>query len=161
MLCLRYNKWVYEVVKTVVENRRAKFDYFVLEEYEAGIVLFGSEVKSIRQGKVSISEAYVYEKNGEMWVQGMHISEFSGANRNNHDPKRHKKLLLHKRQIARLCGCIRTAGATAVPLSVYFNQHGLIKVAVAVVKGKKQVDKRESIKKRDWERQKASLMKQR
>ncbi len=107
-------------MEVIAENRKAKFEYFIVEEFEAGIVLLGSEVKSIRERKVNISDAYAIEKNNEIWLNNMHIAEYKAATRKNHKPKRERKLLLHKREISKLIGQIKTAGITVVPLSIYF-----------------------------------------
>lgn len=139
-------------MEVIAENRKARFEYFILEEFEAGMVLLSSEVKSLRERKVNISDAYVIEKNSEIWLHNMHIAEYKAANRKNHKPKRERKLLLHKKEINKLIGQIKTAGITVVPLSVYFNDKGLAKTKIAVVKGKKLYDKRATIKQREWDR---------
>ena len=138
--------------KTVTTNRRALHEYFVLESIEAGIVLKGTEVKSLRQGAANLQDAWAAIKNGELWLYGMHISPFEKGNINNHDPKRDRKLLLHKQQILRLFGRTTEKGLTVVPLRVYFKKN-IIKIELAIVRGKKSYDKREAIAKREIERQ--------
>ncbi|OEY86909.1 SsrA-binding protein [Wolbachia pipientis] len=146
-------------MEIIVENRKAKFEYFILEEFEAGLVLLGSEVKSLRERKANISDAYVIERNMEMWLHNMHISEYKSATRTNHRPKRDRKLLLHKKEINKLIGQIKTTGITVIPLSVYFNNKGLAKTKIAIVKGKKLYDKRATIKQREWDREKRRISK--
>lgn len=141
----------------ISENRKARFDFFILNTVEAGIVLTGTEVKSLRKNKTSLGETHIIEKGGEMWIHNLHIIEYGPANRFNHDPKRIKKLLLRKREIGKLSGQAKQEGATIVPLSMYFNNVGIVKFQIALVKGKKKHDKRESIKKRDWERDKQRM----
>ena len=129
--------------RTVAQNKKAYHDYFVLEEYEAGIELFGTEVKSIRQGRVNLKDAWCSIDNGEIFVNGMHISPYEQGNIFNRDPLRKKKLLMHKKEIHKLYGTIKQQGLTFVPLSVYFNK-GKAKIKVGLCKGKKLWDKRES-----------------
>ncbi len=138
--------------KVVVTNRKALHDYFIIETYEAGIVLKGTEVKSLRQGNANLQDGYALLKNGELWLIGMHISPFEKGNINNHDPKRERKLLLHKQEIRRLINSLTTKGLTLVPLKVYF-KNNIIKIEIGVAQGKKSYDKRETIKKREIERQ--------
>ncbi len=147
--------------KTVAENRRARFDYFIEETFEAGIALTGTEVKSLRFGEGSIAESYAEVKNGEVWLINSNVPEFSHGNRFNHEPKRPRKLLLHEREIARLHGAVERKGMTLVPLSVYFNSRGRAKVELALAKGKQTHDKRQTIKERDWKRDKARIMRDR
>ena len=137
--------------KTVATNRKALHDYFVLETFEAGIALKGTEVKSLRQSNASFQDCYAVIKNGEVWLIGMHISPFEKGNINNHDPKRDRKLLMHKREILRLHGKVSEKGLTLVPLKIYFKKN-IVKVQLAIVQGKKLYDKRESIAKRELER---------
>ena len=145
--------------KIVAENRRARFDYFIEEVFEAGIALTGTEVKSLRFGEGSIAESYAEVKDGgEIWLINANIPEFSHGNRNNHEPKRPRKLLLHEREINKLFGAVERKGMTLVPLSVFFNSRGRAKVELALAKGKQTHDKRASIKDRDWKRDKARLM---
>jgi len=146
--------------KTVAENRRARFDYFIEDTYEAGIALTGTEVKSLRGGEGSIAEAYAEVRDGETWLVNANIPEFSHGNRFNHEPKRPRKLLLHEREIERLVGAVERKGMTLVPLSVYFNSKGRAKVELALAKGKHAHDKRATIKDRDWQRDKARLMRE-
>ena len=137
--------------KTLATNRKARHEYFIEETYEAGIVLKGTEVKSIRQGKVSIKESYCMIKNGELYIYGMHITPYEHGNIYNVDPLRTRKLLLHKRQINRLIGETKEKGFTIIPLSIYLLD-GLIKVEIALAKGKKLYDNRDSIAKREADR---------
>ena len=145
---------------TVANNRKARFEYAVEEELEAGIVLTGTEVKSLRKGKANIADAYAVEMEGEIWLLNAYIAEYDGGNRFNHEPLRRRKLLLHKKQIKKLLGRLKTKGVTVVPLSLYFNSRGIAKVKMAVAMGKKTYEKRETIKKREWERDKARIMRQ-
>ncbi|RZI47054.1 SsrA-binding protein SmpB [Candidatus Finniella inopinata] len=149
--------------KVVAQNRRARFDYAIAETIEAGIMLTGSEVKSLRAGKSSINESFAGEMLGEtgggIFLFNANIPEYLEANRFNHEPKRPRKLLLHKRQINKFLGAIRRKGMTLVPMQVYFNAKGRIKVEIGLAKGKKTVDKRETIKERDWQRDKARILK--
>ncbi|MBO9711848.1 SsrA-binding protein SmpB [Sphingomonas sp.] len=147
--------------KTVAENRRARFDYFIETVYEAGIALTGTEVKSLRFGEGSIAEAYADVSNEEVWLINANIPEFSHGNRFNHDPKRARKLLLHEREINKLHGAVAREGMTLVPLSIYFNGRGRAKVELALAKGKKTHDKRETIKERDWKRDQQRIMRER
>ncbi len=139
-------------MEIIARNRKASFQYEILEKIEAGIVLTGTEVKSVRNKDVSINESFAHINNGEIFIYEMHIGEYKQGNRQNHEPKRVRKLLLHKREIARIVGKIKQKGYTMVPLSLYFKE-GLVKVEVALVRGKTQIDKREDIKKRDVNRE--------
>lgn len=141
-----------ENVKIVARNRKARHEYFIEETIEAGIVLKGTEVKSVREGRVNIKESYGVVENGEVFIYNMHISPYEQGNIYNTDPLRKKKLLLHKREIRKLESAVMQKGYTLVPLSVYINEDGLVKVELAIAKGKKLYDKRESIAKRDAER---------
>lgn len=147
--------------KTVAENRRARFDYSIEDVYEAGIALTGTEVKSLRFGEGSITEAYAEVNDGGVWLVNSNIPEFSHGNRFNHEPKRPRKLLLHEREINKLHGAVAREGMTLVPLSIYFNGKGRAKVELALAKGKKTHDKRETIKERDWKREQARLLRDR
>jgi SsrA-binding protein len=138
--------------RAVVSNRKALHDYFIIETFEAGIALKGTEVKSLRQGSANLQDGYAVIKNGEMWLLGMHVSPFEKGNINNHDPRRDRKLLLHKREIFRIAGKMKEKGLTLVPLKVYLKKN-IIKVELGLAKGKKEYDKREAIAKRDVERQ--------
>ena len=145
---------------TVAENRRARFDYEVLDTLEAGIVLTGTEVKSLRTGKAQITESYASPERGELWLINAHIPEFLQANRFNHEEKRPRKLLVSRKELARLSQAVERAGNTIVPLKLYFNDRGMAKVLIGVGKGKKSFDKRETQKNRDWGREKQRLLKQ-
>lgn len=141
--------------KLVANNKKARHDYFIEEVYEAGIVLTGTEIKSIRAGKVSIKESYAKIENGEMIVYGMNISPYEQGNRFNVDPLRPRKLLLHKQEIRKLIGYTTLKGLTIVPITVYINEDGRAKMEIAVARGKKLYDKRDDIAKRDAERRMA------
>ncbi len=143
---------------TIALNRKARFQYFIEEEIEAGIVLTGTEVKSLREGKANINDAYACEQNEGIWLINAYIAEYSGGNRFNHEPRRPRKLLLHKKQIKKLAGRLKTKGVTLAPLSLYFNSRGLVKIKVGLATGKKEYEKRDTIKQRDWERDKARIM---
>ena len=145
----------------VAQNRRARHDYFIEDTLEAGLVLTGTEVKSLRAGRASINEAYAAEEGGELYLLNAHIPEYAAASRFNHPPKRPRKLLLHKREAARLKGQIQREGYTLVPLNLYFNPRGIAKIELGLAHGKRKIDKRETEKKRDWQRQKARLMRER
>lgn len=145
--------------KIVAQNRKARFNYTILESFEVGVVLVGSEVKSLRAGKANIGDSYADIEGNEVILRQMHITEYSGANRFNHYPTRERKLLLHKSQIRKLLGKIKTKGVTLVPLSVYFNDKNRVKIDLAIASGKKNHDKREAIKNREWNIQKARILK--
>ena len=145
-------------IKVVAENRKARFNYSIEDTVEAGIVLTGTEVKSVRNGKSTIAESYADTKDGEIWLVNANIPEYLQANRFNHEPKRTRKLLLHKKEINRLGGAIERQGMTLIPLKMYFNEHGKIKLQLGLAKGKKLHDKRETEKKRDWAREKGRLL---
>ncbi len=147
--------------KVVAENRRARFDYFVEERFEAGIQLTGTEVKSLRQGEGSIAESYATVEGEEIWLINSHVPEYSHGNRFNHQPRRPRKLLLKNREIAKLQGAVARQGLTLVPLSIYFNGAGRAKVELALARGKKVHDKRETVKERDWKREQQRLLRQR
>jgi SsrA-binding protein len=144
--------------KTVAENRRARFDYFIDDVFEAGIALTGTEVKALRFGEGSIAESYAEIRGGEAWLVNSNVPEFSHGNRYNHEPKRARKLLLREREIARLQGAVERKGMTLVPLSIYFNSRGRAKVELALARGKNDADKRNTIKERDWKREQARIM---
>jgi len=141
------------------QNRRARHDYFITDEVEAGVMLTGTEVKALRAGQASLADAYAGEKAGELFLFNCHINEYAPASRFNHTPKRARKLLVHRRERDKLLGSIKRAGVTIVPLSIYFNDRGIAKVGLGLAKGKKKADKRDSIKERDWTRDKQRLMK--
>lgn len=145
--------------KLVASNKKARHDYFIEETYEAGIVLTGTEIKSVRQGKVSIKESYARVENGELIIYGMNISPYEQGNRFNVDPLRQRKLLLHKQEIRKLIGYTTQKGLTIVPLNMYINEKGLAKLEVGVARGKKNYDKREDIAKRDADRRMQQAMK--
>jgi SsrA-binding protein len=144
--------------KIVADNRKARFNYEIGETFEAGIALTGSEVKSLRSGKATIAEAYADARDGEIWLLNSNISEYKQAGRDNHAPKRPRKLLLHKRQINKLIGAVERQGYTVVPLKMYFNAKGRAKVEIALARGKKLHDKRDTLKKRSWERERGRLL---
>jgi SsrA-binding protein len=139
-------------IESIAKNRRARHDYAILDTYEAGIVLTGSEVKSLRDGRANLSDAYGIVRNGEIYILNLHISPYERASYNNHEPTRTRKLLLHKREIGRLIGAIERQGLTLIPLELYFKR-GIAKVAMALGKGKKLHDKREDAKARDADRE--------
>jgi SsrA-binding protein len=144
--------------KIIAENRKARFNYEIGEVVEAGIALTGTEVKSLRQGKATIAESYADSKNGEIWLVNANIPEYLQASRFNHAPKRPRKLLLHRRQIDKLAAAVEREGMTIVPLKMFFNEKGRAKIEVALGRGKKLHDKRETEKKRSWDREKGRLM---
>ena len=144
-------------IKVVATNRKAKFEYFLIETFEAGIALQGSEIKSIRAGQISLSEAYVQIDGREAWLQGAHIAPYEPANRFNHEPVRPRRLLLHKKEIGQLWDAIRQKGMTIIPTRVYLKD-GRAKVEIALARGKKSYDKRDAIAKRDRERDSAREM---
>jgi SsrA-binding protein len=151
----------FEKKKVVAENRRARFDYAIDEVFEAGLALQGTEVKALRGGEGNIAESYAEVKDGQVWLINANIPEFSHGNRFNHEPKRPRKLLLSGREINKMHGAVARQGMTLVPLSIYFNSTGRAKVELALAKGKKDHDKREAIKERDWKRDKQRLMRDR
>ena len=144
----------------IAENRRAKFDYSIIDTIEAGIILLGSEVKSLRLGRASIAESYATDEYGHIVLINSNIPEYnSAASGQNHEPKRVRRLLIHKKERNKILGQIKKDGCTVVPLSLYFNKRGLAKISLGIAEGKKKADKREVIKKRDWEREKHRLLK--
>ena len=149
------------VRKIAADNRKARFNYEIGEVFEAGIALTGTEVKSLRDGKAAIAESYAASRDGELWLYNANIPEYLQANRFNHAPKRPRKLLLHRRQINKLIGAVEREGMTLVPLKLYFNERGRAKVEIALARGKKLHDKRESERKRSWERDRARLLRER
>src|ERR1700746_2064623 len=148
-------------LRVVADNRKARFHYFLDDTMEAGVALPGTEVKSLRSGKSTIAESYADARDGEIWLINANIPEYLQANRFNHEPKRPRKLLLHRKQINKLIGAVDREGMTLIPLKLYFNERGRAKLLLAVAKGKKLHDKRESEKKRDWGREKGRLMRAR
>lgn len=151
----------FEKTKVVAENRRARFDFAIDEVFEAGIALQGTEVKALRSGQGTIAESYAEVSDEQVWLINANIPEFSHGNRFNHEPKRPRKLLLSRRQINKLHGAVARQGMTLVPMSIYFNSSGRAKVELALAKGKKDHDKREAIKERDWKRDKQRLLRDR
>ena len=147
--------------RVVAENRKARFNYEIMDTFEAGLVLTGTEVKSLREGKANIAESYATEEGGEIWLINSYLPEYLQANRFNHETRRRRKLLLNKREVRRLIGAVQREGMSLVPLKVYFNERGRAKLELALARGKKLHDKRETEKKRDWERQKARLLRDR
>jgi len=145
-------------IKIVAQNRKARFNYHIGETFEAGIVLTGTEVKSLRAGKAAIAESYADARGGEIWLVNANIPEYLQGGRFNHPPKRMRKLLLHRRQINKLAGAVEREGMTLVPLKLYFNDKGRAKVELALARGKKLHDKRETEKKRSWERERSRLL---
>ncbi|MEA2952083.1 MAG: SsrA-binding protein [Alphaproteobacteria bacterium] len=148
-------------LKVVADNRKARFNYEIGEVFEAGIVLTGTEVKSLRLGKATIAESYADPHGDELWLVNANIPEYLQANRFNHSPKRRRKLLLHKRQVQKLAAAVDREGMTVVPLKLYFNDKGRAKIEIALARGKKLHDKRETEKKRSWEREKGRLLRDR
>jgi len=150
---------VTQVGKTIAENRRARFDYFIDDVVEAGIMLTGTEVKSLRNGRANIAESYAAVEGNEIVLINADIPPYSGGNRFNHEPRRHRKLLLHRKQIGKLVGAVQREGRTIIPLKLYWNEKGIAKLEIGLAKGKKLHDKRETSAERDWQRDKARLMK--
>jgi SsrA-binding protein len=145
-------------VKLIAENRRARFDYFLEETFEAGLMLTGSEVKSLRGGKANIAESYASADGNEITLVNAYIPPYEAANRFNHEPRRPRKLLLHRKQIDRLLGAVRRDGRTIIPVKLYWNDKGMAKLEVALAKGKSAPDKRATIADRDWKREQGRLM---
>jgi SsrA-binding protein len=150
----------FDKAKVVAENRRARFDYFVEDRFEAGIELQGTEVKALRTGEGSIAESYAMVEGEEVWLINSHIPQYGAGSWMNHEPRRKRKLLLRSREIDKLQGAITRQGLTLVPLSIYFNTRGRAKVELALARGKKAHDKRETIKERDWKREQGRLLRQ-
>ena len=144
--------------RVIADNRKARFNYEIGEVFEAGIALTGTEVKSLRVGKASIGESYADARGGELWLVNANIAEYLQAGRFNHAPKRPRRLLLHRRQINKLTGAVEREGMTLVPLKLYFNEKGRAKIELALARGKKLHDKRETEKKRSWERERGRLL---
>jgi SsrA-binding protein len=147
-------------IKVVADNRKARFNYEIGEVFEAGIMLTGTEVKSLRTGKATIAESYADSRGGEIWLINSNIPEYLQASRFNHEPKRRRKLLLHKNQVNKLAGAVEREGMTLVPLRLYFNERGRAKLELALGRGKKLHDKRETLKKRSWDRERGRLMRE-
>jgi SsrA-binding protein len=144
--------------KIVADNRKARYSYAIEDTIEAGIMLLGSEVKSLRGGRSTIAESYAHAKDGELFLVNAYIPEYTMASRFNHEPRRQRKLLVHKNQANKLAAAIQREGMTLIPLRLYFNPKGIAKIELGVAKGKKLHDKRETEKQRDWQRDKARLM---
>ncbi|HXQ12330.1 MAG TPA: SsrA-binding protein SmpB [Caulobacteraceae bacterium] len=147
--------------KLIAENRRARFDYFLDETFEAGLALTGTEVKALRQGKANIAESYAAAEGGELVLINANIPEYGPANRFNHAPRRPRKLLLHRKEIDRLMGAVQREGRTLVPMRLYFNDRGRVKLELALARGKKMHDKRATDAERDWKREQGRLMRDR
>ncbi len=147
--------------RIVAQNRKARRDYMIDETFEAGLILVGSEVKSLRAGSGSIAEAYAGMRNGELHLLNAYIPEYKSANRFNHEPRRPRKLLVHRRERSRLAGAVQRRGVTLVPLALYFNARGIAKLRLGLARGKRKADKRATEKARDWQRQKQRLMRDR
>ncbi|MGY9019879.1 MAG: SsrA-binding protein SmpB [Alphaproteobacteria bacterium] len=147
-----------DAVRVAAQNRKARHNYSIEDSLEVGIVLQGSEVKSLREGRATITEAYAAEQGGDLYLINSYIPEYKQAGQFNHEARRPRKLLLHKRQIGKMIGSIQREGMTLVPLKLYFNDRGRAKLELGVAKGKRNYDKRESEKKKDWDRQKARAM---
>lgn len=145
--------------QNAAENRKARFNYAIVETIEAGLVLMGSEVKSLRAGKAQIVDAYAGDEDGELWLLNSYIPEYDKARLVQHEARRPRKLLLHQKEANKLLGQIRTKGMTVVPLAIYFNHRGIAKVELALAKGKNQGDKRDTIKDREWQREKERALK--
>ena len=145
-------------LRVVADNRKARFNYEIGEVFEAGVALTGSEVKSLRQGKATIAESYADSRDGEIWLVNSNIPEYLQAGRFNHLPKRPRRLLLHRNQINKLMGAVEREGMTLVPLKLYFNEKGRAKIEIALARGKKLYDKRQTEKKRSWERERGRLL---
>ena len=150
-----------ETDKLAAQNRRARHDYFIEDTVEAGVMLLGTEVKSLRAGRASIAESFAAQQGDGLYLINAYIPEYEAANRFNHAPKRARKLLLHRRELGRLLGAVQRDGMTLVPLSIYFNARGIAKVQLGLAKGKRKGDKREAEKQRDWSRDRARLLRDR
>jgi SsrA-binding protein len=147
---------------TIADNRKARYEYFLEEKFEAGIALTGTEVKSLRHGQCSLNEAFAAEKGGELWLLNFYIAPYNPAGAHlQHEPRRPRRLMLHKKQIQKLLGSVTREGYTLIPTRIYFNGRGLAKVEIALAKGKKDHDKRQDTKDRDWNREKSRLMRER
>lgn len=147
--------------KLIADNRRARFDYYVEDTYEAGLVLTGTEVKSLRLGRATIGESYASPENGEVWLVNCYIPEYGPASQFNHEPRRKRKLLLKEREINKLFGAVDREGRTVVPLKLFFNERGMVKLEIALAKGKKEHDKRDATKNAEWKREQSRIMRDR
>lgn len=145
--------------KIITQNRRARYDYQIQNTFEAGIILMGSEVKSLRQGHGSVNEAYAGEKDGQLYLINSYIQEYTQATHFNHEPKRPRKLLVKRKEMERLLGGVQRKGITLVPLSLYFNERGIVKLELGLAQGKRKADKRATEKERDWQRDKDRILK--
>ncbi|MCH9753275.1 MAG: SsrA-binding protein SmpB [Alphaproteobacteria bacterium] len=145
--------------KLVAQNKKARYQFFIEDTFEAGIMLKGSEVKSIRKNGMNINESFVSNIKGDIMLLNSHIAKYEKANINNHEENRYRKLLLHKREISKVIGKIKMSGYTMVPLKAYFNERNILKMQIAIAKGKHSSDKRQTIKERDWKREKAQMLK--
>lgn len=143
---------------TIAVNKKARFEYQIDEEFEAGLVLLGTEVKSLRASRANIADSYAGPKAGELMVFNLHIPEYAHGNRHNHEPRRPRKLLLHKKEVNKLLGKLKNKGVTLIPLKLYFNARGIAKLKIGLATGKKQHEKRQTIKDRDWQRDKARII---
>lgn len=148
------------MTKLIADNRRARFDYFLDERFEAGLALTGTEVKALRQGRANIAESYVGVEGRELMLINAHIPEYGPANRFNHEPRRQRKLLMRRRELDKLIGAAQREGRTLAPVRLYFNDRGLVKLEVALARGKKAHDKREAVSERDWKREQGRLMRE-
>lgn len=146
--------------KINITNKRATFHYFITESWEAGIMLTGTEVKAIRDGKANLSDSYCYFREEELWIKNLHISPYEHGSYSNHDPKRDRKLLLHKKQLLKIFGKTKEKGVTIIPIKIYENERGLIKLEIGLARGKKMYDKRESMKQADAKREIGRAMKE-
>lgn len=146
--------------RLIADNRKARYNYDFLESFEAGLVLTGTEVKSLRNGKANIAESYATEENGEIWLINSNIPEYLEGNRHNHNPKRPRKLLLNKKQMHKLINAVNREGMTLVPNRLYFNERGLAKLQIVLARGRKVHDKRRVVKERDWKREQGRLLRQ-
>ena len=144
--------------RLVAQNRKARYDYHIESTIEAGMVLQGTEVKALRQGQASLIDAWAGERGGELWLNNAYIPQYEAGSRFNHEPKRPRKLLVARRERDRLASAVQRAGMTLIPLAIYFNERGIAKIELGVARGKQRHDKRETTKQRDWDRQKARLL---
>jgi SsrA-binding protein len=150
-----------ETQRFAAQNRKARYNYFIEDTIEAGMMLLGTEVKSLRAGKASIGEAFASEKGGELYLYNAFIPEYAAATRFNHEPRRPRKLLVKRRELSKLMGAINREGMTLVPLSIYFNARGIAKCQLGLAKGKRKTDKRDTLKERDWQRSQARILRSR
>ena len=146
------------ILRIVAKNKRAQFDYFIDEKFEAGIILIGSEVKAIREGKITLTDSHAAQDNGELYLYNCHINEYEKANRFNHATRRPRKLLLRKCEIQKIIGKIKLRGCALIALCMYFNKKNIVKIELGLSKGKKQHDKRRSIKEKDWQKEQGRLI---